>query len=115
MKPLAQHLGVKRLVANRLEFRDGVASGRLLDPVIRPRGAFARIQEQSPDGRRAPKTLARQLDLTLEDLRVEVIGSGRESPALERPIVHFEGRKQTAEFSVRRALAGKHVMLIGVT
>jgi len=31
MKPLAQHLGVKRLVANRLEFRDGVATGRLLE------------------------------------------------------------------------------------
>ena len=76
MKPLAQHLGVKRVVANRLEFRDGVATGRLLEPVIRPRGAFARIREQSPDGRRAPKTLARQLDITLEELRAAAIGSG---------------------------------------
>ncbi len=115
MKPLALHLGVKRVVANRLEFRDGVATGRLLEPVIRPRGAFARIQERSPDGRRAPKTLARQLDITLEDLKAAVIGSERQSMALERPIVHFEGRKQAAEFSVQRALAGRHVMLIGVT
>ena len=38
MRPLAQHLGVKRVVANRLEFRDGTATGRLLEPVIRPRG-----------------------------------------------------------------------------
>src|SRR5580704_4279850 len=37
MRPLAQHLGVSRLVCNRLEFRDGVATGRLLAPVIRPR------------------------------------------------------------------------------
>jgi long-chain acyl-CoA synthetase len=115
MKPLALHLGVKRLVANRLEFRGGVATGRLLEPVIRPRGALARIREESPDGRRAPKTLARQLDLTLEELKAAVIDSGRESPALERPIVHFEGREQAPGFSVRRALAGKHVMLIGVT
>jgi long-chain acyl-CoA synthetase len=115
MKPLALHLGVKRLVANRLEFRGGVATGRLLEPVIRPRGALARIREESPDGRRAPKTLARQLDLTLEELKAAVIDSGRESPALERPIVHFEGRVQAPGFSVRRALAGKHVMLIGVT
>jgi long-chain acyl-CoA synthetase len=115
MKPLAQHLGAKRLVANRLEFRDGVATGRLLEPVIRPRGAFARLQEQSPDGRRAPKTLARQLDITLEELRAAIIGSGRESVAYEHPIVHFEGRQQAPGFSVRRALAGKHVMLIGVT
>ena len=28
MVPLAQHLGVKRIVANRLEFRDGIATGR---------------------------------------------------------------------------------------
>jgi thioester reductase-like protein len=115
MKPLAQHLGVKRVVANRLEFRDGVATGRLLEPVIRPRGAFARLKEQSPDGRRAPKTLARQLDITVEQLRAAAIGAGRESIAVERPIVHFEGQRQAAGFSVRRALAGKHVMLIGVT
>jgi len=29
--------------------------------------------------------------------------------------VHFDERGQTAEFSVRRALAGRHLMLIGVT
>ncbi|MFZ2084653.1 MAG: SDR family oxidoreductase, partial [Candidatus Sulfotelmatobacter sp.] len=115
MKPLAQHLGVKRIVANRLEFRDGVATGRLLEPVIRPRGAFARVQDQAPDGRRAPKTLARQLDITLEELKAAAIASGRESTVRERPIVHFEGRQQAPGFSVRRALAGKHVMLIGVT
>jgi thioester reductase-like protein len=115
MKPVAQHLGVKRIVANRLEFRDGVATGRLLEPVIRPRGGFAKIQEQSPDGRRAPKTLARQLDIPLEQLKAATIGSDREAPLLDRPIVHFEGRRQASEFSVRRALAGKHLMLIGVT
>jgi long-chain acyl-CoA synthetase len=115
MKPLAQDLGVKRIVANRLEFRDGVATGRLLEPVIRPRGAFAPIREQSPDGRRAPKTLARQLDITLEELRAAAIPSERESVAQVHPIVHFEGRQQAPGFSVRRALAGKHVMLIGVT
>ena len=115
MKPLAQHLGVKRIVANRLEFRDGVATGRLLEPVIRPRGGFAKIQEQSPDGRRAPKTLARQLDIPLEQLKAATIGSDREAPLLDRPIVHFEGRRQASEFSVRRALANKHLMLIGVT
>ncbi len=115
MKPLALHLGVKRVVANRLEFRDGVATGRLLEPVIRPRGAFALLREQAPDGRRAPKTLARQLDITLEELRAAAIGSERESAEIERPIVSFEGQPHSAELSVRRALAGKHVMLIGVT
>jgi long-chain acyl-CoA synthetase len=115
MRPLAQHLGVKRIVANRLEFRDGVATGRLKEPVIRPRGAFARIREENPDGRRAPKTLARQLDITVEELRAAVIPAERQSVVLPRPIVHFEGHRQAQNFSVRHSFAGKHVMLIGVT
>jgi long-chain acyl-CoA synthetase len=115
MRPLAQHLGVKRIAANRLDFRDGTATGRLLEPVIRPRGAFARIREENPDGRRAPKTLARQLDISVEELRAAVIPSERQLPAAPRPIVHFEGQRQPSGFSVRKAFAGKSVMLIGVT
>ena len=115
MRPLAQHLGVKRIVANRLDFRDGTATGRLLEPVIRPRGAFARIREENPDGRRAPKTLARQLDISVEDLRAAVIPAERRPIMLVRPVVHFEGHRQAQDFSVRRAFSGKHVMLIGVT
>src|ERR1700756_4049082 len=37
MRPLAQYLGVSRLVSNRREFRNGIATGRLLDPGIPPR------------------------------------------------------------------------------
>jgi long-chain acyl-CoA synthetase len=115
MRPLAQHLGVKRIVSNRLEFRDGVATGRLIEPVIRPRGAFARIREENPDGRRAPKTLARQLDISVESLRAAVIPAERPDTSLKRPVVHFDGQRQAAGFSVRRAFSGKRVMLIGVT
>ena len=115
MRPLAQYLGVKRIVANRLEFREGVATGRLLEPVIRPRGAFARLSEDVPDGRRAPKTLARHLDISVEELRAAVIPANRPAAVTERPIVHFDGHRQAPGFSVRRAFAGKHVMLIGVT
>jgi len=115
MRPLAHYLGVKHIVANRLEFRDGVATGRLLDPVIRPRGAFAPLRENMPDGRRAPKTLARHLDISLEQLRAAVIPAERQATVPVRPIVHFDGRRQVEGFSVRRAFAGKHIMLIGVT
>ncbi|MGA2744711.1 MAG: SDR family oxidoreductase [Candidatus Sulfotelmatobacter sp.] len=115
MRPLAQHLGVGRIVANRLEFRDGTATGRLLEPVIRPRGAFAKFREENPDGRRAPKTLARQLDISVEELRAAVIPAERRSVSPAQPIVHFEGQRQSQGFSVRRAFSGKHVMLIGVT
>jgi thioester reductase-like protein len=115
MRPLAQHLGVKYIVANRLEFRDGIATGRLLDPVIRPRGAFAPLRENMPDGRRAPKTLARHLDISLEELRESVTPAERRVALPPRPIVLFEGEKRVEKLSVRRAFAGKHVMLIGVT
>jgi len=115
MKPLAQDLGVKRIVANRLEFRDGIATGRLLEPVIRPRGGFALVREQNPDGHRAPKTLARQLDISLDELKSAVVSADRDPMVKKRPVVHFEGLRPQREFSVRRALAGKHVMLIGVT
>src|SRR5437016_13292182 len=39
----------------------------------------------------------------------------RAIPLLQRPIVHFYGTPHPGRLSVRRALAGKHVMLIGVT
>lgn len=115
MRPLAQHLGVKRIIANRLDFRNGIATGRLLDPVIRPRGAFAPFNDNMPDGRRAPKTLARHLAISLDDLRSAIIPAERQVVPLRRPIVHFEGYRQSAGFSVRRAFAGRHIMLIGVT
>jgi long-chain acyl-CoA synthetase len=115
MGPLAQHLGVKRIVANRLEFRAGMATGRLLEPVIRPRGAFAKFSEEHPDGRRAPKTLARQLEISVEALRAAATPAERQQLLPVQPIVHFEGQKQAQGFSVRRAFSGKNVLLIGVT
>ncbi|HLK34322.1 MAG TPA: HAD family hydrolase, partial [Terriglobales bacterium] len=111
MRPLAQHLGVRHIVANRLEFRDGTATGRLLDPIIRPRGAFALFQENMPDGRRAPKTLARHLDISLDDLRAAVSPAERQAVTPVRPIVYFDGQRQAQHFSVRKAFSGKQVML----
>ena len=115
MRPLAQHLGVKRIVANRLEFRDGTATGRLLDPVIRPRGAFAPFRENMPDGRRAPKTLARHLDISLEKLHAAEVPAERNLAAPVRPVVYFDGQRPASGFSVRQAFVGKQIMLIGVT
>jgi thioester reductase-like protein len=116
MRPLAQHLGVKRMIANRLEFRDGISTGRLLDPVIRPRGVFARISGSGPDGRRATERLVQDLGLSSREvLESAVVSSSRRSPSVERPIVYFDGFRHSRPLSVRKALAGKHVMLIGVT
>ncbi len=116
MRPLAQHLGVKRLIANRLEFRDGIATGRLHNPVIRPRGLFAGINGSGPDGRRAAERLVRDLGLpSVQALQGAVVPAARQVPVVDRPIVYFDGIHHSEALSVRKAFSGKHVMLIGVT
>ena len=126
MRPLARHLGVKWLIVNRLEFRDGIATGRLLNPVVRPRGAFARITGAGPDGRCTPEQLIRNLDFaSAEVLEAAVIPATREVPVMTRPIVYFDKLSSNSEgfeahvesetLSVRKTLGGKNVMLIGVT
>jgi fatty acyl-CoA reductase len=116
MRPLAQYLRVKWVVANRLEFRERVATGRLIAPVIRPRGLFARITGAGADGTREPDRLVRELDLnSAEALDSAVTPSGRQATPAERPVVYFDNHRQTKPLSVRSAFTGKHVMLIGVT
>jgi hypothetical protein len=61
LKPLAKHFGVESILANRLEFRDGIATGRLLDAVVRPRGPLAWIASGSTDGRVTREKLVGQL------------------------------------------------------
>ena len=116
MRGLARRLGVKWIVANRLEFRDGIATGRLLGPVIRPRGLFARIREAGFDGRQSAQRLVRDLDLpTLEALEAAIVPAQRQIHVPDRPVVHFYEKTHQAPLSVRAALRGRHVMLIGVT
>ncbi len=116
MRPLAGHLGVKWIIANRLEFRDGVSTGRLLSPVIRPRGIFARIREAGPDGQQSAARWVRALGLRgLRALEGAAVSVEREKPVRVRPIVYFDEPRHPGPFSVRKALAGKRVMLIGVT
>jgi len=116
MRPLAKHLGVQWFVSNRLEFRDGIATGRLLQPVIRPRGGLARIVDAAADGRRTAGRLV--LDLGLRGVRAldaAVISAEREHATSEAPLVNFETKRESKPLSVRRALAGKNILLIGVT
>src|SRR5271167_2552902 len=116
MRPLARHLGVRWIIANRLDFRDGVATGRMLSPVIRPRGLFARIREAGPDGQQSPARWVRALGLRgPKALEAAIVPATRVETARVRPIVYFDERRYRTPFSVRKALAGKRVMLIGVT
>ncbi len=116
MRPLARHLGVQWIIANRLDFRDGVATGRLLSPVIRPRGIFARIREAGPDGQQSPARWVRALGLRgPKALASAIVPAVRVETPRVRPIVYFDETRHREPFSVRKALGGKHVMLIGVT
>ena len=116
MRPLARHLGVRWIIANRLDFRDGVATGRLLSPVIRPRGLFARIREDGPDGQQSPARWVRTLGLRgPKALASAIVPAVRVEAPRVRPIVYFDETRHPERFSVRKALGGKRVMLIGVT
>jgi nucleoside-diphosphate-sugar epimerase len=116
MRPLARYLGVRWMIANRLDFRDGVATGRLLSPVIRPRGLFARIREAGPDGQQSPARWVRALGLRgPKALASAIVPTMRVEAPRVRPIVYFDDKRHQQPFSVRKALAGKGVLLIGVT
>jgi thioester reductase-like protein len=117
MRPLAQFLGVSRLVSNRLEFRNGIATGRLLNPVIRPRSPKAWAFQRSADGRVPTGRLLRNLGLTAHPERLEkaILPAGRPKAANDRALVVFNGKQQSEPLSVRHTLAGKNILLIGVT
>jgi Male sterility protein/haloacid dehalogenase-like hydrolase len=117
MRPLARHLGVNHLLANRLEFRDGRATGRLLTPVIRPRQILARIIGRKPDGRVPLERLSRNLGVPHqpETLVRAVAPSRRVVAPLSKPTVLFESHKQLDSLSVRQSLAERNVLLIGFT
>jgi hypothetical protein len=117
MRPLAVHLGVRRILSNRLDFRDGIATGRLLDPVIRPRGPLAKLRTDRPDGTIARSKLLRDLGFAKkpEVLNETIRAAQRPSPRIDVPVVHFDSQNNRAPLSVRAILRGKQILLIGGT
>ena len=115
MRPLAEYLGVDRLVANRLEFSDGLATGRLLSPVVRPRQILARIIGRKPDGRVVLGKLSRNLGNPAAVLQRAIISTQRTVKPLTMPTVVFDPYKQLGNLSMKDSHAGKNVLLIGFT
>lgn len=117
MIPLAKHLGVKFLVCNRLDFRNGIATGRLLHPVIRPRGPLARFTGSNPDGRISRTQLTKNLGF---GERVEILDGAirpaeRQCPQTKIQLVDFRERGVSQRLSAREALRGKRILLAGPT
>jgi thioester reductase-like protein len=117
LRPLAAHFGIESFIANRLEFRDGHATGRLLQPIVRPRGPFAWLASGSIDGRIAESKLLRQLGWSRkpEQLQSAVETAARPGPVAERNVALLGDVPRVDRLSVRETLAGRNLMLIGVT
>ena len=117
LRPLAHHFGIDSFISNRLEFRDGQATGRLMDPIVRPRGPFAWIASGATDGRVSREKLLSRLGWTEkpEQLNDAVQTTARPVSSEAKSVARFGDTPQVQRLLVRETLANKHLLLIGVT
>src|ERR1700719_124800 len=117
LRPLAHHFGVASIISNRLEFRDGKATGRLLDPIVRPRGPLAWIAGGSADGRIPREKLLSRLGWTQKPEQHETPWQTTAHPTIPpgRSVALFGESPRVERLSVRENLANRHLLLIGVT
>src|SRR6266436_2726973 len=117
LRPLADHFGVTSIISNRLEFRDGKATGRLLDPIVRPRGPLAWIASGSADGRIPREKLLSRLGWTgkPEQLESAMQTTARQTIPPSKSVALFGESPRVECLSVRENLASRHLLLIGVT
>ena len=117
LRPLAHHFGVDSFISNRLEFRDGIATGRLLDPIVRPRGPLAWIASGDTNGCIPREKLLTQLGWMEkpEQLKSATQTTARAVAPRGKPVALFGETPRVERLSVRESLAHRHLMLIGVT
>src|ERR1700720_361848 len=117
LRPMTEYFGAAGFLANRLEFRGGEATGRLSEPVIRPRGPFAWLASGSVDGRIAKEKLLSQLGWTGNPQRLDSAAQPalRSHLPVRTSVERLSSTPEVARLSVRDSLAGKHLLLIGVT
>ncbi|HVN82377.1 MAG TPA: SDR family oxidoreductase [Terriglobia bacterium] len=127
IRPLTCFLRVESLLTNRLEYRDDLATGRLLDPVIPPLKPPKTSSPRGQISREEPSNIRGLLDwewlktcLVLDAGRLNpdgyVVSTSRPLRTRRYPVVDF--RKQRAQlqpFSVRQAFSGKQLLLVGST
>ena len=111
-RPLARHLGIGRVLANRLEFREGIATGRLLDPVIAFDGRMTRPASHAMEnGNLAPLTSIKAGAEWAE----AIVPAERHATPRGHSAVRFDSLDPRQKLSVRESLAGKTILLIGAT
>src|SRR5246500_5400193 len=117
VRPMTEYFGAEGFIANRLEFRDGETTGRLTEPVIRPRGPFAWLASGSVDGRISKEKLLLQLGWTGNPKLIDTAAQPalRSHLPVRTSVERLSSTPEVAHLSVRESLAGKHLLLIGVT
>src|ERR1700730_3741573 len=115
LRRLANHCGIAAFVANRLEFRDGYATGRLLSPVVRPRGPLAWIASGSTDGRVAREKLLSQLGWQERALNAATETAARPPAPAGKAVAAFGDVPRVEQLGVRETLANRNILLVGVT
>ena len=117
LRPLANHFGISSFISNRMEFRDGRATGRLLAPVVRPRGPLAWIASGSIDGRISREKLLSRLGWTKHPERLVSAQQVAERPAVSvsRAVTVFGDVPSPDRLAVRDTLSQRHILLVGVT
>ena len=115
LRPLANHFGISSFISNRMEFRDGYATGRLLSPVVRPRGPLAWIASGSMDGRVPREKLLLRLGWKPSELDAARQSAARTVPARGRGVAAADDVPRIERLAVRETLANRHILLVGVT
>ncbi len=117
IRPLARYLDVKCVLANRLDFRDGFATGRLERPVVKPRKWIDRITGKLRDVAFKRTELLTQLSGAPSDLSVTraILPAKRPPIAPRKSCIIFDDSISLEPLRIRQTLKGKHVLLAGVT
>ncbi len=118
IRPMAQHLEVKSMFTNRLEFRDDLATGRLLNPVVPSLGWAGCMSPRERGEGHNGEELQKNLDSGQSDSTPAafILPTSRQICTSRHAIVNFgKSDSQLQQFSVRKTLAGKKILLIGGT
>ena len=115
VRPLAQHLGVQHFIANRVDFRDGSCTGRLLEPVIHSRGGIALLASRDSHGETTLSQLGIDLGVDAQILRRAVRMVHAVPPEPRRTLLVSHPRERIDGLSVRDSLSHKRILLIGAT
>jgi Male sterility protein/haloacid dehalogenase-like hydrolase len=118
LRPMAEHLEVETLLTNRLEFRDGLATGRLLEPVVPVLGGAGRLSPRERGESTDWNSTKVQLGPEWSQRSPEgiVFPTARQLPVAKHAVVHFGVQPpKVKRLSVRKALAGKKILIIGTT